>query len=218
MSSPLTSMASRLATADIVDAMGRMHRHRCHITGLVSPTPDERLFGPAATISYFPTCEAALPSDEFNFAELFYRAIGDEGRGKVLVIASNGYTDVSLGGGTKLSRVHNHGMAGVLADGLLRDFDELGRYDFATWCRGETTRWGGDQVTPFEANRPVVVGGVGVRPGDYIFADASGAVAIPAGQVGAVLEEASRVQQADEGYLAQIRTETTRPTRGADER
>ncbi|WP_346656887.1 hypothetical protein [Streptomyces sp. F001] len=34
-------------------------------------------------------------------------------------------------------------------------------------------------VTPFEANRPVVVSGVTVRPGDYVFADASGAARHP---------------------------------------
>ena len=34
---------------------------------------------------------------------------------------------------------------GVLTDGRLRDFDELARYDFAAYCSGEATRWGGDQ-------------------------------------------------------------------------
>ena len=28
-----------LKCADLVDAMGRLHRHRCHILDLVSPTP-----------------------------------------------------------------------------------------------------------------------------------------------------------------------------------
>jgi 4-hydroxy-4-methyl-2-oxoglutarate aldolase len=49
-----------LKCADLVDAMGRMHRHRCHILDLVSPTPGRILFGPAVTISYFPSCSAAL--------------------------------------------------------------------------------------------------------------------------------------------------------------
>ena len=33
--------------------------------------------------------------------------------------------------------------AGVLTDGRLRDFDELAGYDFAAYCSGEATRWGG---------------------------------------------------------------------------
>ena len=59
------------------------------------------------------------------------------------MLAANGYTDTSLGGGTKLLRLQEHGCAGVLTDGPLRDFDELARCDFAAYCSGEATRWGG---------------------------------------------------------------------------
>ena len=130
-----------LATADLVDAMGRLHRHRCHILDLVSPTPGRVLFGPAVTISYFPSCSAALDPERYNLAKLFYEAVGDEPEGKVVVLASNGYADSSMGGGTKLSRLHVHGCAGVITDGRLRDLDELARYGFAAYCSGEATRW-----------------------------------------------------------------------------
>lgn len=199
---------SGLHTAELVDAMGRIHRHRCTLLDLVSPAPDRVLFGPAVTISYFPACDEALPPDRYNFSRLFYEAIGDEPRGKVLVLASNGHPDASLAGGTKMSRIANHEMAGTLADGRLRDFHELAGHGFATWCRGEATRWGGDIVTPFEANRPVVLDGVGVRPGDYIFADTSGAVVIPAAQVTSVIAEARRIVEDDAGFIESIRAET----------
>ncbi|AGP64654.1 dimethylmenaquinone methyltransferase [Mycobacterium intracellulare subsp. yongonense 05-1390] len=197
-----------MRTADIVDAMGRRHRHRCHLLDLVSPTPGRRLFGPAVTISYFPTCRAALPPERYNFKRLFYDAIESGADGRVLVLASNGCSDASLGGGTKLSRVHNHRLAGILADGKLRDFAELAHYDLAVYCRGETTRSGGDIVTPYEANRPVVIAGVAVRPGDYVFADASGAAVIPAGDVRAVLLAAKKVVLEDAEAIAAISAET----------
>lgn len=204
----LDALAARVRTADIVDAMGGRHRHRCHLLDLVSPTPGRRLFGPAVTISYFPSCRAALPPDRYNFKRLFYDAIEGGADGRVLVLASNGYTDASLGGGTKLSRVQNHLLTGILADGRLRDFAELRHYDLAIYCRGETTLAGGDVVTPFEANRPVVIAGVAVRPGDYVFADASGAAVIPAGDVRAVLSAANEVVLEDAEALAAIRGET----------
>ncbi len=192
--------------------MGRAHRHRCHILDLVSPTPGRMLFGPAVTISYFPTCQEALDPDRYNFAKLFYEAVGDMPENKVLVLASNGYRDVSLGGGTKMSRVQNHGMAGILADGRLRDFDELATYDFTTFCTGEATRWGGDAITPFQANVPVVMSGVGIVPGDFIFADSSGAVVIPVGQLDAILDEAVRGRGEEAEFIESIRTED--PTTG----
>jgi 4-hydroxy-4-methyl-2-oxoglutarate aldolase len=196
--------AAGLKTADIVDAMGRLHRHRCHILDLVSPTPDRVLFGPAVTVSYFPSCSAALDPERYNLANLFYEAVGEEPEGKVVVLASNGYTDVSMGGGTKLSRLQDHGCAGVLTDGRLRDFDELAGYDFAAYCSGEATKWGGGEVTPFQANVPVVLSGVGVMPGQYVFADRSGAVVIPDKQIEDVLADARSVEADDARYRDQI--------------
>jgi 4-hydroxy-4-methyl-2-oxoglutarate aldolase len=196
-----------LKCADLVDAMGRLHRHRCHILDLVSPTPGRVLFGPAVTISYFPSCSAALDPERYNLAKLFYEAVGDEPEGKVVVLASNGYADSSMGGGTKLSRLQVHGCAGVITDGRLRDFDELARYDFAAYCSGEATKWGGDEVTPFQANVPVVLSGVGVMPGQYVFADSSGAVVIPDGQIDDVLAGARAVNDEDAGYLNEISRE-----------
>jgi 4-hydroxy-4-methyl-2-oxoglutarate aldolase len=199
-----------LKCADLVDAMGHLHRHRCHMLDLVSPTPGRILFGPAVTISYFPSCSAALDPERYNLANLFYEAVGDEPAGKVIVLASNGYTDTSMGGGTKLLRLHENGCAGVLTDGRLRDFDELARYDFAAYCSGEATRSGGDRVTPFQANVPVVLDGVGVLPGNYVFADSSGAVVIPDGQIEEVLAEARKVEAADAAFRDQITRERVR--------
>jgi 4-hydroxy-4-methyl-2-oxoglutarate aldolase len=199
-----------LKTADIVDAMGHLHRHRCHILDLVSPVPERVLFGPAVTISYFPSCSAALDPERYNLANLFYEAVGEEPEGKVVVLASNGYTEVSMGGGTKLSRLEDHGCAGVLTDGRLRDFDELAGYDFAAYCSGEATKWGGGEVTPFQANVPVVLSGVGVMPGQYVFADRSGAVVVPNGQIEEVLAGARSVEADDAGYRDQIERERLR--------
>jgi 4-hydroxy-4-methyl-2-oxoglutarate aldolase len=196
-----------LKTADLVDAMGRLHHHRCHILDLVTPTPGRVLFGPAVTISYFPSCSALLDPQRYNLQALFYEAVGEEPEGKVVVLASNGYTDVSMGGGTKLSRLQNHGCAGVLTDGRLRDFDELAGYDFAAYCSGQATKWGGGEVTPFQANVPVVVSGVGVIPGQYVFADSSGAVVIPDGQVEEVIARARGVEAEDDESRSEIREE-----------
>jgi 4-hydroxy-4-methyl-2-oxoglutarate aldolase len=207
-----------LKCADLVDAMGRLHRHRCHILDLVSPTPGRTLFGPAVTISYFPSCAAALDPERYNLANLFYEAVGDEPAGKVIVLASNGYTDTSMGGGTKLLRLHQNGCAGVLTDGRLRDFDELARYDFAAYCSGQATRWGGDSVTPLQANVPVVLDGVGVIPGHYVFADSSGAVVIPDVQIEDVLAEARKVQAADAAFRDQIAREHTQAVRSSERR
>jgi len=196
----------RVACASLVDAMGRIHSHRAHILSLVSPAP-RRLFGPVATIAYLPHRDD-LPQTDLGFGALFHEAVGDSPAGTVLVLSSGGYPDASHGGGTKLSRIQNTGAAGVLADGRLRDFDQLAGYAFATWCRGEATRWGGDTVMPFAANVPVEIGGVCVIPGDYVYADSSGAVVIPRASLQRVIDEALSVEAEDARSLEEIATET----------
>ncbi|MCI2417915.1 RraA family protein [Saccharopolyspora sp. K220] len=203
----LTTMATELGCASIVDAMGRTHRHRAHLLSLISPTPQRPMFGPAVTIAFLPYRDDFTDSNAAGFAGWFYRAVGAAPAGLVLVLSSGGYPDASHGGGTKMSRLHNHGLAGLLCDGRLRDFDELARYRFATWCTGEATRAGGDTVTPCAANISVEVRGVCITPGDYIYADRAGAVVIPAQSVREVLAEAHRVESEDAAFLPQIRDE-----------
>ncbi|MFD3482867.1 RraA family protein [Streptomyces sp. NPDC058665] len=193
----------RVACASLVDAMGRIHGHRAHILSLVSPAP-RRLFGPVATMAYLPYRDD-VPHPEFG--DLYAQAMSNRPAGTVLVLSSGGYPDASHGGGTKLSRLEHTGAAGILTDGRLRDFDQLADYRFATWCRGEATRAGGETAMPLAANVPVEVGGVGVVPGDYVYADASGAVVIPNGSLERVLAEALKVEAEDAGFAAEIAAE-----------
>jgi regulator of ribonuclease E activity RraA/HMG-CHA aldolase family protein len=125
----------RVACASLVDAMGRIHSHRAHILSLASPAP-RRLFGPAVTIAFLPYRDDSAHTNA-GFGALFHEAVGEAPAGKVLVMSSGGYPDASHGGGMKLSRLEHCGAAGVLTDGRLRDFEQLGGYSFATWCRGQ---------------------------------------------------------------------------------
>ena len=54
---------------------------------------------------------------------------------------------------------------------------------------------------------PVVLDGVGVMPGHYVYADSAGAVVIPADEVWNVLEEAARIERQDSVYLDEIKAE-----------
>jgi 4-hydroxy-4-methyl-2-oxoglutarate aldolase len=65
-------------------------------------------------------------------------------------------------------------------------------------------------VTPFQANVPVVRDRVGVIPGQYVFADSSGAVVIPDRQIEKVLAEARNVKAADAASRDQIARERVR--------
>lgn len=196
--------AAAVGCAALVDAMGRVHAHRAHLLPFVSPDPSRPMFGPAATIAYVPYRDDVPQTD---FAHLFYQAVGPSPEGRVLVLSSGGDSDASHGGGIKLSRGEHQRIAGVLADGRLRDFTQLAGYGFPIWCRGEATRWGGSTVMPFVADVAIEIGGVTVVPGDYVYADSAGAVVIPAASVDRVLAEARAIEAEDTRALDQVRQE-----------
>lgn len=192
----LMELADGLGVADVVDAMMMTYAHRAHIIELESPDPNRVLIGPAVTIGFLPVRKDLMDPEKNSLVPAIYRAVAEhDPSGAVLVMASNGYTHTSLGGGTKLSRVENLGMAGILADGMLRDFDELNTYGFATYCHGETVRAGGNEIQPYLTNLPVAIGGVTVVPGDVVFAKGSTAVVIPGAEAQAILVKARHIME-----------------------
>ena len=96
----------------------------------MSPTPGRVLFGPAATIRFIPTRKDIAHPIQNNFASLFYRAIAEGGEGAVLVMSSGGHWTRRSAGVASSPVSVTTALPGVLADGRLRDFDDLGGYEF----------------------------------------------------------------------------------------
>lgn len=190
-----------LTAAAICDALARRHDHRAHILDLVTPTPGEVLFGRAATIRFFPN-RRDHHSTEDRFDRLLEAVAGT---GQVLVLGCGGHEDEALAGGKKVARIEASGFTGILTDGRLRDLEEIAAFDLVAYCGGETVRAAGDAVTPLAANVPVEIDGVGVLPGDWIYADSAGAVIIPAGDAEAVLADARIIEEQDAAAVTAAR-------------
>ncbi len=183
-----------LEPADAIDAMNQLYAHKSHILNFQSPDPSKILFGQAVTIGFLPIRKDFMHPEKHSLGPLFYKAIAEVNpEGKVLVMSSGGQPEISLGGGTKLSRVRNHKMAGILCDGRLRDFNDLKDYPIAVYCKGETLRAGGNFIQPYLFNQPVIIDDVTVIPGDYIFANVAGAAIIPERDIDKVLTRAHQI-------------------------
>lgn len=193
--------------AAVTDALGRVLHHQANVLDLVSLTPGRVLFGVAVTIRFLPYREDLFQAEVNSFARCFYAAIGNEPQGKVVVFDSAGYGRTSVGGGTKLSRLHNAGVAGLITDARLRDFRELAEYDPVFYCAGEAVRAGTAEIMPSSVNVPVAVAGVTVVPGDYVYADSSGAIIIPAMQFDEVWAAAIKIEAIDAAQRRPIRDE-----------
>lgn len=193
----IDDLLPHLSASSLCDAMMRRHAHRAHIDGLVSPAPDRVLAGPAVTMRFLPLRRDLVDPAVHDFGAMLEAAVGDAPDGRVLVASSAGHPGAALAGGKKLARIRNLGLAGILCDGSLRDFAEVVDLGIAAWCRGETVRQAGDILMPYAANVPVAVGGVTVVPGDWVVADRSGAVVVPAADLRGVAEEAVRIEARD---------------------
>jgi 4-hydroxy-4-methyl-2-oxoglutarate aldolase len=177
--------------------MGALHAHRAHVDGLVSPTPDRVLHGRAVTIQFAPIRRDLVDPAVHEFDAMLLEAVGANPTGAVLVASSGGHPAAALAGGKKLSRLRNLGMAGMICDGSLRDMAEAAEMGLVVWARGETIRNANDLLMPIAANVPVVVDGVTVVPGDWVYADGAGVVIVPERDADAVIDAARAIEARD---------------------
>lgn len=202
----LRGKAERLTSASLCDAMAAKFDHRAHIIDLVSPAPGVILFGPAATMLFMPNRRDVHSGEGDRFETLLDEATQGDAEGRVLVLGSSGNPDEALVGGKKAARIEAAGFSGLLADGRIRDMEEIADFEFACYCWGETVRAAGDLVTPYAANVPVVVDALTIMPGDWVFADTAGAVVIPSIAVVDIVEEAARIEDRDAATVKKIRS------------
>lgn len=211
----LAAMVTRVTSSALHDCLVQVHRHPCVIEGLVTPTPERVLFGPAATMAFLPHRADLFGDPRHDFASVYYRAVGDAARGAVLVMSCGGMPGQALAGGKKLSRAAFQGVAGALTDGRFRDLHELAGLGLALYCGGEAVAPANGVLTPFEAGVPVQVGGVTVVPGDYVYADRAGAVIIPRDVAGDVMRAAVALEESDRAVVDASRDEAADRSRHA---
>lgn len=101
------------------------------------------------------------------------------------------------------------GCAGALIDGGIRDIEWIAKQNFPVYARYRTPvqsigRW---KVTAWQV--PVYLPGatmkrVAIHPGDFVLADADGAIVIPAGLADDVLSEAERLTATEVKIRAEL--------------
>jgi 4-hydroxy-4-methyl-2-oxoglutarate aldolase len=97
------------------------------------------------------------------------------------------------------------GLVGVVVDGVVRDLAQIRTLGFPLFARGSTA------AGPHKGGRgthgeTVHCGGVVVSTGDLVLGDIDGVVVIPADRVDAVAHDAVERLQAEEAWIARIRS------------
>ncbi|MFN8588871.1 MAG: RraA family protein [Burkholderiaceae bacterium] len=186
----------RLYAGLVYDAMTFDVRHPHpfvvhHAVRAAWPIGDRAVCGPAFT------CRGERVREEAHVRDMVRIEMFDSFTpGCVQVIDTGGDESVAHFGDISGKLARQHGAVGAVIDGFTRDLRILEKDDFPVFCRGAQPidafgRW---QIVEYQKPvwMPGVDGRVRVEPGDWIFADGDGVMAIPAALAERVCELAER--------------------------
>ncbi|MCJ7813776.1 RraA family protein, partial [bacterium] len=202
-----------LRVADVSDGMDRVGLPG---TGLVNPeihpawidleNLSHQVRGIAVTARYVPTQRLDRPAPEENFQEWeshFYNVYSPETfanvikPGSVIILDDVENEDIGTIGSYNILDWHRRGAVGVITDGCSRDTDEIAIEKVPLYLRkkGRGIRPGRNELE--SVNRPVVIGGVLVCPGDVVVADGDGVIVVPRGVAEQVAQYARQILTGD---------------------
>jgi 4-hydroxy-4-methyl-2-oxoglutarate aldolase len=187
----ITERLKRLDCCAVSDALDKLGIEHQVVTGLEQRATNRRIAGPVVTYRLVPA--ALAPTREGPPRHLGTTAIESSQPGDVIVVEQLTGIDAGCWGGILTLGAKIRGVAGVVADGPVRDIDEARAYDFPVYCRALTALTARGRVAEAECNLPITIGGVRVRPGDYVIADASGVAFIPHTDIDRVLDAAETI-------------------------
>ncbi|HEY0887514.1 MAG TPA: RraA family protein [Ramlibacter sp.] len=194
VSPDLVRQAAEFQAAILADVAGRRGAMHGRIAAL---RPNMKLAGPALTVD-------VRPGDNL----MIHAAIALAKPGDVLVIDGKGDRTAALMGTIMMTACRQLGLAGVVIDGAARDSLEIEEMGFPVFSVG-TNPNGPTKNVPGRIGHPVSCGGVTVRSGDLVVADADGVVVIERERVEALLPLARRKVEDEAARIAQIRQGST---------
>lgn len=193
--SELLKLYDGLRVADVSDGMDFVGLAK---VGLVDQSihPDWKDFetlshifrGIALTVRYVPTQKSLMPEPNRDYNEWegeFYTKYSAEPftdiiqKGSAIMIDDDEYGDVGSIGSYNILAWYKQGAVGVVTDASSRDTDEIAIQKVPLYLRkkGRGIRPGRNELE--SVNKPIVIGGVLVCPGDVVVADGDGVIVVP---------------------------------------
>jgi regulator of RNase E activity RraA len=194
VSADLVRQASGYQAAILADVNGRRGALHGRIAAL---RPRMKLAGPALTVE-------VRPGDNL----MIHAAMSLAKPGDVLVIDGKGDQTAALMGTIMMTACRQLGIAGVVIDGAVRDSLEIDEMDFPVFSVG-TNPNGPTKNVPGRIGHAISCGGVVVRSGDLVVADADGVFVGERERVEALLPLARRKVEDESARIAAIRQGNT---------
>jgi regulator of RNase E activity RraA len=196
----------KVSTATITGLLSRRGLRRATIFGVRPIKSGSKMVGEAFTLRYLPAREDLDWTGHLdNLTDPQRVAIERVGPGQVLVMDARG--DVSSGslGAILATRLKMRGCAGVVTDGAVRDYVEIGETGMPAFCRAPHP--GANKVIyhPQDFGLPIGCGGVAVFPGDILVGDDDGVVVIPRHLAAEIADEGVDNELKEEFIMTRVR-------------
>jgi 4-hydroxy-4-methyl-2-oxoglutarate aldolase len=195
----LTTRLARLDSCAVSDALDKLGLKGV-ATGIQRFATDRRISGRIVTVK--------LEADDGRpvaARHLGTTAIETAQSGDVIVIEQRTGIDAASWGGNLSLAARLRDIAGVIVDGPARDIDEAQRYGFPLFACSRTPHTARGRIVETGTNVPIIVSEVAVAPGDFVVADGSGVVFVPAREIEAVLDAAEAIAARERAMVAALR-------------
>lgn len=196
MTDPNIQRLRRLDACAVSDALDKLGLPGA-VTGLplrsAGPGGNSRIAGRAVTMKVGPGQPPPGPPRHLGCT-----AIEQAGPDDIIVVEQRSGLEAGCWGGLLTLGARMRRVAGVVADGPLRDVDEAIGYEFPIYSRSLTSRTARGRVVELGTQVPVTLGAeqggqVTVQPGDYLLADRSAVIVIAASDIERVLAAAETI-------------------------
>lgn len=185
----MSPIADRLAAvdtptlSDALDALGMTGA----VSGIGPVTVRKRVAGRIRTVKLGAPLPG-LPKRHLGAGAIMAAAPGD-----VIVVEHRGRLDVSGWGGLLSRGALAKGIVGVVVDGAVRDVDEAADLGLPIFSRAAVPVTARGRVAEHDFGCAVTIAGVAVAQDDWVLADGSGVVFVPAQNIEEVLAAAERI-------------------------
>jgi 4-hydroxy-4-methyl-2-oxoglutarate aldolase len=187
MTDPLVQRLRRLDACAVSDALDMLKLPGA-VTGIAQRSGAGRVAGRAVTMKVGPGQPPDGPPKHLGCS-----AIQIAGPDDVIVVEQRSGIEAGCWGGLLTLGAQVRGVAGVVADGPLRDVDEAMALGFPVWARSLTSRTARGRVVELGTQLPVRLDEQVVQPGDYVLADRSAVIVIAAADIDRVLDAAEAI-------------------------
>ena len=186
--------------SDVLDELGYENQAFPHY---IRPLDESlRLIGRARTMLYTDIYER--PRKNENQYELEIKLVDSLQQGDIAVAACGSSNRIAPWGGLLSTAARVKKVNGAIMDGFVRDVQQIKKIGFPVYAAGIAPLDSKGRGKVIEIDVPVECAGVRVCPGDIIFGDADGCVAIPQQILSEVLSCSSEKLESENGTLSAL--------------